>query len=247
MSSEIYYNRGYIRVGTRYIPVINHGSTNCYEFDRLGREIPERHWSVLRHPTREGMLFTAGEMKQVAERYEKINAENRGGIRKSRNRYFEVSEFGRWILAGMKSAYTVEEYRQYGNSVVVVDYDDNYRRYPVASTTELLDKIKELAKRSIDVSFDDDRHLSRPPQRNPGKPFDFQSISEFFVLHTGQGYFVKRSNRRVWFIQKPNSTMDRVRKFRTVRAAEKYIADNRDVFLKFPAQIKCIKSGGAET
>ena len=60
MSSEIYYNRGYIRVGTRYVPVVNHGSTNCYQFDRLGREIPERHWSVLRHPSRKGMLFTEG-------------------------------------------------------------------------------------------------------------------------------------------------------------------------------------------
>ena len=247
MSSEIYYNRGYIRVGTRYIPVVNHGSTNCYQFDRLGREIPERHWSVLRHPSQKGMLFTEGEMKQIAERYEKISAESQGGIRKSRNKAFEKSEFGRWILNGTKSACTLEEYRQYGNSVVIIDYDDNYRRYPVRSTTELLDKIKELAEKSIDVSFGDDRQLSRPPQRRQGKPFDFGSVSEFFVLYTDRGYFAKRSNRRAWFIQKTNPALDGVRKFRTARAAEKYIADNRDVFLKFPARIECIKPGGAKT
>ena len=169
MSSEIYYNKGYIRVGIRYIPIVNHGSSNCYECDQLGRGIPERYWSVLRHPTRKGILFTAGEMKQVAERHEKISVDNRGEIRKSRNKEFEKGEFYRWILAGMKSAHTVEEYRQYGNSVVVVDNDDDYRRYPIATTKELLNKIKELAGRNIDVSFGDNRHISRPPIRKQNK------------------------------------------------------------------------------
>ena len=31
MSSEIYYDRAYIRVGDRFIPVVNHGSSNCFE------------------------------------------------------------------------------------------------------------------------------------------------------------------------------------------------------------------------
>lgn len=33
MSSEIYYDRAYIRVGDRFIPVVNHGSSNCFDFD----------------------------------------------------------------------------------------------------------------------------------------------------------------------------------------------------------------------
>ena len=37
MSSEIYYDRAYIRVGDRFIQVVNHGSSNCFDFDACGR------------------------------------------------------------------------------------------------------------------------------------------------------------------------------------------------------------------
>ena len=30
-----------IRVEEKYIPVVNHGSSNCFDFDCRGREIPE--------------------------------------------------------------------------------------------------------------------------------------------------------------------------------------------------------------
>ena len=57
MSSEIFYDKAFIRVEEKYIPVVNHGSSNCFEFDSRGREIPEKTWSVLNHPYTERMLF----------------------------------------------------------------------------------------------------------------------------------------------------------------------------------------------
>lgn len=137
MSSEIFYAKAFLRVGDRFIPVVNHGSSNCYDFDSRGREIPERHWSVLSYPFRGRLAFTAAEIKQIAAAFEEANTENRGGTCKSRNRAFEVGEFGRWILAGLKSAHTVEEYRAYGNSVVVIDYERNWSKASIASTAEL--------------------------------------------------------------------------------------------------------------
>ena len=38
MSSEIYYDRAFIRVGDRFIPVVNHGSSNCFDFDAQDRK-----------------------------------------------------------------------------------------------------------------------------------------------------------------------------------------------------------------
>ena len=38
MSSEIFYDKAFIRVEEKYIPVVNHGSSNCFEFDSRGRE-----------------------------------------------------------------------------------------------------------------------------------------------------------------------------------------------------------------
>lgn len=65
MSSEIFYDKAFIRVEEKYIPVVNHGSSNCFEFDSRGREIPEKTWSVLNHPYMERMLFTADEITEL--------------------------------------------------------------------------------------------------------------------------------------------------------------------------------------
>lgn len=124
MSSEIYYDRAFIRVGNRFIPVVNHGSSNCFDFDAHGREVPEKHWSVLNYTFHGRQLFTEEEIRQIAAVYEAANSDNRDGIRKSRNRSFGVGEFGRWIMNGMKTAHTVEEYRACGNTVVVVEYTE---------------------------------------------------------------------------------------------------------------------------
>lgn len=167
MSSEIFYDRAYILVGDKFIPVVNHGSNNCFEFYR-GREVAERYWSVLNYPNHSKMLFTAEEMREVADMYEQINMDNRGGTRKSRNHSFDEGEFRRWILGGMQSAHTVEEYRTYGNAVVVIDYGDHYRKHPVFTTSELLEKLEKLAAYRIGVSFYDNRHVTQPPTRKRG-------------------------------------------------------------------------------
>ena len=91
MSSEIFYDKAFIRAGEKYIPVVNHGSSNCFEFDSRGREIPEKTWSVLNHPYTERMLFTADEIREIADFYEEISMSNRGGTKKSRNRSFVIT------------------------------------------------------------------------------------------------------------------------------------------------------------
>ena len=245
MSSEIFYDKAFIRVDDRYIPVVNHGSSNCFDFDSRGREIPEKHWSVLNYTRRDSQIFTADEMQHIAKVYEAASMGNRGGTRKSRNRSFEEGEFGRWILAGMKSAHTVEEYKEYGNTVVVIDYSDSYwRKHSVFTTAELMEKLKELEGRSISVSFWDDRHVTHPPMRRKGQPTDFSSLPEFYVLSAMQGYFVKRSSRHIWFARNQKPTNPGIRKFKTEKAAQKYLDDNQEIFSKYAFQIECVQNGG---
>lgn len=153
MSSEIYYDRAFIRVDDRYIPIVKHGSSNCFEFE-FGREVPENQWSVLNYGFRGQLLFTEDEIRQIAARYEEYNIDNRGGVRKSRNRSFEVGEFGRWIEGGMKTAYTVEEYTACRNTVIVVEHTEPvWKKHVVQTTEELLDKLRELDGKSISVSY----------------------------------------------------------------------------------------------
>lgn len=246
MSSEIFYDKAFILVGDKYIPVVNHGSSNCFDFDRRGREIPEKYWSVLNYPHTGRVLFTAEEVQEIADAHEESNRNNRGGTRKSRNRSFEEGEFGRWILAGMKSAHTVEDYKKHGNTVAVVDYShEHWQRNCVSTTEELLDKLEELSGHRVTVAFLDDRHVTHPPMRRKGKPTDYSALTEYYVLQSVYGYFSKRSCRRIWFVrcQPPCSSM--VRKFKKENDAQKYLEDNRDIFEKYAFQVECVQNGGA--
>lgn len=242
MSSEIFYAKAFIRAGDRFIPVANHGSSNCYDFDSRGREIPERHWSVLSYPFRGRLAFTAEEIKQIAAAYEEANTENRGGTCKSRNRAFEVGEFERWILAGLKSAHTVEEYRAYGNSVVVIDYERNWSKASIASTAELLSLLEQRESAHISVGFADDRHIFYPKTSGRKQPFDFSALDRYYVLQSEQGIFVKRSSRRVWATLIAQAEC--VKKFRTEAEAQKYLAVNHAFFsaCKCAFAVKCVEN-----
>ena len=242
MSSEIFYAKAFIRAGDRFIPVANHGSSNCYDFDSRGREIPERHWSVLSYPFRGRLAFTAEEIKQIAAAYEEANTENRGGTCKSRNRAFEVGEFERWILAGLKSAHTVEEYRAYGNSVVVIDYERNWSKASIASTAELLSLLEQRESAHISIGFAEDRHIFYPKTSGRKQPFDFSALDRYYVLQSEQGIFVKRSSRRVWATLIAQAEC--VKKFRTEAEAQKYLAVNHAFFsaCKCAFAVKCVEN-----
>ena len=38
MSSEIYYEKAFISIGNKFIPLVCHGSTNTYEFNHIAEE-----------------------------------------------------------------------------------------------------------------------------------------------------------------------------------------------------------------
>lgn len=245
MSSEIYYDRAFIRVGDRFIPVVNHGSSNCFDFDAHGREVPEKHWSVLNYTFHGRQLFTEEEIRQIAAVYEAANSDNRDGIRKSRNRSFGVGEFGRWIMNGMKTAHTVEEYRACGNTVVVVEYTEPiWKKHVVYTTEKLLDKLNDLDGNPISVSFWDDRTVTHPPTRRKNDLLKHNDLTEYYVLRAAQGFFVKRSSRRIWFARKIPPTAASVRKFGTEKVAQRYLDDNAKFFAEIAFQIEHIQNGG---
>ena len=249
MSSEIYYDRAFIKIGEeQFIPVANHGSSNTFDFDLRGREIPEKHWSVLNYPHWDKFIFTVVELQEVAAAYEEANTSNRGGIRKSRNRAFEEGEFGRWILGGMRSAHTVEEYTSYGNTVIIIEYEGlRWKKSPVATTAQLLERLEELKGKSITVSFYDDRHVTRPPIRSRGKAYDFSNVAEYYVLRTDRGYFVKRSSKRIWFVRCSETSVERARKFKSEKAAQKYIRENGKALARFHVEVERVENMGAKS
>lgn len=168
MGHSIYYDRAFIRVGDQYIPLVNTGASNGAEYLR-GRLVPEKDWSVLNWKHRGQVLFTEPEIREIAKFYDQYNQEN-GMSYKPRGKCFEPGEMERWIIGGMKRAYTIEEYRSFGNVINVVDYPNGmaarWRRQPFSTDEELHDLLKNLnAGHEFDISFGNNREVIRPDKR----------------------------------------------------------------------------------
>lgn len=229
MSSEIFYTKAYIKVDDKFIPLINHGSSNCSTINFQGREVPDKHWSVICYPYEDRLIFTEEEMREIARQHEKANTNNRGGTKKSRYKAFEIGEFERWFLGGLRYAYTVEEYTHFGNTVQVIDYDTR-KKTTVKTTDELLEAIRSLEGHPIGVVFANDRDVKHPRRRlTPQVLNEFEARDKYYVLKNANGYFVRLTLNYVWNVAKLN---DQVRKFPSERQAKAY-------FKKFEHRLKC--------
>ena len=238
MSSEVYFDKAFISVGGLFIPLVCRGSTNTYEFSAQGRAVAERYWSVLDLPYRGRLLFTSDELQKIAETYEGFSSGNRGGMRKSRNSAFEAGEFQRWFLAGLKNAHTLEEYRQYGNSIILTDRHTQKTTY-TATTDAFLAALSRMGEQNAAIRFDSCRSFYHPPRI--GKTSKFDKLKQFYVLRAWSGYFVKRTRRGVMTIRTDDPTIPTVRKFRTERAAQKYMEENAPFFSRVPFSVECVQ------
>lgn len=124
MSSEIYYKRAYIKVGESFIPVVQHGSSNCFEIsyglNGRSREIAERNWDSLYWKDRSKLLYTSEEICQIAD--DLAEMAKGGSVWKARYNAFSPDGMRRWVVNGMKTACTVEEYVEAGNTLFILDY-----------------------------------------------------------------------------------------------------------------------------
>lgn len=141
---------------------------------------------------------------------------------------------------------------EYGYPVdgVIMEYDNLvyaepvWKKHVVYTTKQLLDKLCELDGKPISVSFWDNRTVMHPPTRRKNDSLNHNELSEYYVLRADQGFFVKRSSRRIWFARKISPTAASVRKFRTEKAAQRYLDDNAKFFAKIAFQIEHIQNGG---
>ena len=238
MSSEIYYDKAFVSVGELFIPLVCRGSTNTYEFNARGHEVAERYWSVLDLPYRGRLLFTSDEIQKIAETYEGFSSGNRGGMRKSRTSAFEAGEFQRWFLAGLKNAHTSEDYRQYGNSIVLTDRHTQKTVYS-STTKAFLTALSRIGEPNVDIRFDSCRSFYHPPRVSKSSKFD--KLKQFYVLKAWSGYFVKRTRHGIMTIRTDDPTIPTVRKFRTEKAAQKYMEENAPFFSRVPFSVECVQ------
>lgn len=83
---------------------------------------------------------------------------------------------------------------------------------------------------------------STPKISRKKQPFDFGTLDRYYVLQSEQGFFVKRSSRRVWATLIAQAEC--VKKFRTEAKAQKYLTANHAFFsaCKCAFTVKCVES-----
>ncbi len=239
MSYQIYYDRAFIRVGTQFIPLVNSGSNNCFEFNYRSREVCEKNWSVLNWKRRDRLVFSRQEIVMIAREYDQLNQEN-GMSFKSRNQCFAHGEMERWIINGMKRAYTVEEYVSFWNSLYILDYSpsetNDWKEYPLKTTEDLLRLLEELKDaKQLCLKLGDNRRVHRPASsRAPRKKLNTAGLAEYYVLkgeYEGANIYFLRFNRSGGFkyYYHPHSS---IKAFKSEKEAQKYLEKYHDRLVK---------------
>ena len=230
MSYQIYYDRAFIRAGDKFIPLANSGSNNCFQYV-FRREVPEKNWNVLNWKHETQFLFTESEIKDIARVYDEYNQES-GMMYKSRNRCFASGEFERWVINGMKHAYTVEEYVSFGNGFFVLDYSaketKDWKRHNFKTTDELLNILDELKDiRSKEIKLRDNRDVYRPKtKRAPKKVLRASDLSEYYILkgeYNGSLLYFIKLNKKGGFQYLSYFTGGLIKVFKTEKNALAYL------------------------
>lgn len=237
MSYQIYYDRAYIKVDDKFIPIVNDGSNNCWERSFFSkRDVPEKNWNIMNYKRQPQLLFTADEIREIAKDYEEIS-QRQGTCFKSRHRAFERGEFERWIINGMNRAFTIEEYVAMGNSLYILDYShpdlDEWEKYPFKTTDEFKELMEDLKYcLRLNVSFEDNRSVRKPIFAS--KTAGVKDLDTYFVLKGylwSDAYFCSIRKRRITYSHIPSGYG--VRAFPTENAANKYLEKYKDRLAKF--------------
>ena len=137
MSYSIVYDRRVLKVGDdQYIFMVNSGSNNCWEtYSR-----PEKVWGALKINNGKSIVLSEANINNIADSF--YDSE----IAKARGNFFRKGELTKWLKAGIKSAFTLEEavsWDGWNNVIEIYDYE-NQEITKYKTTVELLNAINEL-------------------------------------------------------------------------------------------------------
>lgn len=242
MSYEIVYDKAFVKIGDKYIPIINQGSSNCFEIGLNGQQIPEKQWNVLNFYCRNRVLFTEAEICELADRMEQISGG--GAVMKSRYRAFGSGELRDWILAGMKKAYTVEEYQKCGNTLMFTYCGPEPRNSISFTTTQQLEALiaTHSDAKELNISFANNRTVYRPKKPKVDKLAGLEKVY-VLVKKDDKGrikYLCKYRRRRYVFAT--DVSLPFVRLFPSEKDIKGYLNRNREKLGSLGLEVVCVEN-----
>ena len=250
MGRDIIYDRRFIKINEDcFIPVIQHGCSNCWEYNIFTRrEIPEKNWFNISKK----IYCSKKELETIAVQYDA------NGCYKTRNTPFKHGEFSHWFLNGIQSAKTIEEYAHYGiQTIASVETHTNpegklvYEVTHISSNKQLgpsiqylKDKLLKLGidpeKTNITIGFNGRNCMKRLPKykKEPAKITGTYWVLQNITIEVP--YYLKMLTRTRNHL---TSDIKDAKRFKTMAEAAKYIETHKD---KLKGQkywnIKCIEN-----
>ena len=210
MSYEIFYDRRFLKVHDRYIPIIQSGSNNAFETNWQGRDVPEKSWYVYGGEMADKVLFTREELEE-SYRGQYFD----GDFHRSRNSYHE--DFRKWMLNGINAATTVEEAIEYGNDVRFSYASAATLGISVGSTSELVRLLAEHLDKPFNVGYSNRNYVPKRVNRTY-KTKDYSK--GYYVLKNIDGYYFYGLKRHGYeYVRDEQSA----KKFLTEAEAKAYI------------------------
>lgn len=231
MSYEIVYNRNFLKVDGKIIPLVLYGSNNCYQYDSItGKERREREW----HP------MYLGRNTNIALTPDKLLEH----IRTCFNGYEHFVRNGKWVddaglmrffEKGIKEAKTIEEMKEeyffgglHGYFSIWSGMNNTIENRMEISSTEKLREYLELAQKRLDnraekeeiyicLKYYEESFRAKNPTVRNRKPKE--RLTDFFAIKVGSGYLTQVTSRRIRY----NVLCERTKQFKTEKEANKYI------------------------
>ena len=234
MSYEIVYNKQFLKIDEKIIPLVLHGSSNCYEPLPNGRQRRERNWSP---------LYIGGSNKQIAATEADIMKEIESGC--DGGEYQEhFMKNGKWVndkglirffQNGIKNAKTIEELKEdyffmgmhgyldiwnkWDNTIenrVEINSSDDLRKF-LDAVQERIDNRAEKEEIYICLQYYNEKfELKVKPERKAK-----ERLTDYFAIKVGNydNYLVKQTSRRI----KYTSLCELTKQFKTEKEANKYV------------------------
>ncbi|MGF9891632.1 hypothetical protein ABEX78_23520 [Priestia megaterium] len=233
MNYEIIYNRQFIVVGDRYIPLFQHGNSGQFKLTLNGKKTPVKTWSVFNKDKTNKILFSEREIFELANSY------NNYDFYRTRNSSFKEGEFKKWFVNGTNTAKSIEYFTEHGNTMVVVEVTSGREKeHPITSTIELLETLDKIKNKSVIIENSvtqlnfrfNEQNLNLPRQKRNRS--EYKEYPFYFVLSSNEGYYIRKLNSKCLCSEDKNRH-SAARKFKTEKEAEKYLKQYKIVSEKF--------------
>lgn len=230
MSYSIVYNKQFLKIDEKIIPLVLYGSNNCYEPLPNGRQRRERQWYS---------LYFNGKNEQIAateaEIMERVNSYCDGGEYQEyfmqNGKWVDDKGLLRFIKNGIKNAKTIEELKEdyffrgmQGYFSVWKEMDNTIESVANIYSSDDLRKFLNAAQDRLDSREENEGiyiclHYYNEKFESRVKPKE--RLTDYFAIKIGtcDSYLVKQTSRRI----KHTSLCNLTKQFKTEREANKYV------------------------